>query len=698
MQIVNSQTNVKRILLYIVFVLLVSAFGYRQASKKISFLEFSEYGGVEKVINIDDSKSGEITQEIPIPFELISGISILATAYNKDINSDWSVVLRELDSEDDLYSWTFNASRIKEGEYLDFEFKNSIRLNSEKKYEIVICPRTELHGQKVGVFCNSDNQLRMRIYGGTNDVFWLRLCILLDILLILIVIRVYGLREKRVPLYLDDVMCMLALIAGYFVMMYIFARPGTPCFSDEYDNIYGGLAIAKGATIYKDYISQHTPLAYCICAVFAKFGAHSVEQFRLLNYLSLAVVWGIIYLLYAKSIGRKKMFVLPFVQLLALRAIWAWESVQILSDNYQIVALTVLILEFACYYKDRHIDIKRMVIVSLSVFVSFGMAFLSVYAIAIIVCGVAFLEYRIFSHQKVSVRFLIRRYVSLLVICMIPFVVAFLILYRKGALVMAYEMAYKFNSDVYPYYIGNGFGTNKLQPFIIGICSFFEIYCRNIVSIIQAQCSVATIVQVIVQTMFVVVLYKVYRKDSKFLSVTLFLTACMCVTRGGGDFHSLVFWGVLLLVLVMYGEYIITRRYAVVAAIFGVCIAGEYFGTVKAYAFCEQPAISNWEYVAITSTDVNADIVIDGLWYDATYLIYKGRTPKNSMMFFLPWYMDWYEDKVYNEIEESKPALVIYNPESEIWNNTHFYNRIEEYITNHYERVMEGLPVYKKVN
>lgn len=695
MTALKTQKKIRRALIYIGIVLLIGTLGYIYSSKRISFLEFCEYGGSDKVIEFDNKESNEIIQKIQIPFELTGKISLLMTTYNEDNNSEWSVVLRETDTKDEIYSWVFNASRIKENEFFDLCFKNNIRLNSEKQYEIVIRPKSELTSQAVGFFCDSsDGQLRMRIYGGTNDSFWLRLWFLLVILLVLMFVRAYCVKNKDISLWSDDVMCMFALVIGYFAMMVIFAKPGTPIFSDENDNIYGGLVIANGATIYKDYITQHTPLAYWICAVFAKFGAHSVEQFRLLYYISLAIAWGVIYLLYAKVLGKRKMITLPFVQLLALHAIYGEVSTQILSDNFEILALSMLILEFVCYFNDRQINLRRMIIVGLSVFVSFGMAFLSLYAIVIVFVAVVYLEYRTFSKQKVSVGFLLKRYLSLIGICLVPFAVTFIILYCKGSLELAYDMAYRFNSEVYSYYIGNGFGTNKLQPFILGICNFFQMYCQNIGLILQAQCSVSTIIQIIVQNMFVLVLYKLYKDNNQLMAIVLFLFSCMCMTRENIDFHGLVFWSILLLALVLYGEYILKARYAVVIAVFCICIVGDYFVTIKTYAFCKQPSISDWESVAVAYSEDDLDIMIDGLRYDATYLIYKGRVPQNSMMFFLPWYMDWYEDKLYDEIEELKPKMVIYQPGSEIWGYTNFYNRIDEYIAENYHLILDNMSIY----
>lgn len=62
-------------------------------------------------------------------------------------------------------------------------------------------------------------------------------------------------------------------------------------FTDECDNIRGGILIAKGRVLYRDYYTQHTPFGYYLCAFFAWLGAKSIQQFRLLYYLFSAILW-----------------------------------------------------------------------------------------------------------------------------------------------------------------------------------------------------------------------------------------------------------------------------------------------------------------------------------------------------------------------------------------------------------------------
>ncbi|KAI4445636.1 hypothetical protein C823_000152 [Eubacterium plexicaudatum ASF492] len=189
------------------------------------------------------------------------------------------------------------------------------------------------------------------------------------------------------------------------LLLCTFSSAGT--FTDENDNIRGGMIIANGGVLYKDYITQHTPVAYYICALFALLGAGSVRQFRLSYYLFVAVLWGLLYVRHASHFGKRKMYLLAIAESVFIPAVVPLQGAQVLSDGIQGMCMVVLMLEFFSFYQDRKLGWDRMWIVSACVWGSFGSAFVSAYALIWVIGIVLILEFLYWKNKKfLSVSFI----------------------------------------------------------------------------------------------------------------------------------------------------------------------------------------------------------------------------------------------------------------------------------------------------
>ena len=58
--------------------------------------------------------------------------------------------------------------------------------------------------------------------------------------------------------------------------------------------------------------------------------------------------------------------------------------------------------------------------------------------------------------------------------------------------------------------------------------------------------------------------------------------------------------------------------------------------------------------------------------------------------------MDWYETWNLEDIKESKPDVVVWNPDQECWSQFHYAALLDKYIQENYERVGEGAPIWVK--
>ena len=66
----------------------------------------------------------------------------------------------------------------------------------------------------------------------------------------------------------------IGLFLLYFILCSAYLNQGVFC--DEVDNMVGGMVVADGGVVYRDFYSQHTPVMYYLCAIFRLLGASSI--------------------------------------------------------------------------------------------------------------------------------------------------------------------------------------------------------------------------------------------------------------------------------------------------------------------------------------------------------------------------------------------------------------------------------------
>lgn len=94
--------------------------------------------------------------------------------------------------------------------------------------------------------------------------------------------------------------------------------------------------------------------------------------------------------------------------------------------------------------------------------------------------------------------------------------------------------------------------------------------------------------------------------------------------------------------------------------------------------------VSDWERFVVANTKEEDTVLIDLFRYESLYLEYKGRKAANRLPYFLPWYMEWYQDDTIQDLETKRPALVLYDPDSEVWNFTGFMGELQEQVEEDY--------------
>ncbi|MDD2218444.1 MAG: hypothetical protein PHX63_08475, partial [Eubacteriales bacterium] len=171
----------------------------------------------------------------------------------------------------------------------------------------------------------------------------------------------------------------------------------TTGFIDENDNFLAGMTLVKGGVIYLDYISQHMPFMYYLCAIFNLLGAHSEFLFRLYFYVFIALIWTIMYVRYSKYYGRTTMLLYPVFY---ISNMYTFFTSCVLSDQMQSIGMVILLMEFLIFIDTNEVKIKNEIAIAFAILISFGSAFISVYAIFIIALGVAIIEIHVLLKNK----------------------------------------------------------------------------------------------------------------------------------------------------------------------------------------------------------------------------------------------------------------------------------------------------------
>lgn len=304
--------------------------------------------------------------------------------------------------------------------------------------------------------------------------------------------------------------------------------------SDEGDVYCGGMLIARGQLVYRDFSSQHMPLMYYIAAVFSLLGASTVYQFRLYFYIFFALMWALNAIWYGDKLNRFALLLGPVWYVIQIKYIGYGTAV--LSDHAQSLGIAIMFYELMCFCDSHTLTAGNYARLSLAVFLSFGSAFTSVFPIFFLALTVAGLEVQYYLRQDAPGRALWRKtiipkYLRLVLAVALPFLAMGLYYAIKGCLADFYYWAYEFNVTIYSKYQDTG--GSALQSLFAGFGHMLApLQSVNLhdSSLLRAELTVAAFASFIL-------LGVVHR--SAIVTVGLFLMLNACETRGDiGAFHA----------------------------------------------------------------------------------------------------------------------------------------------------------------
>lgn len=688
----------------IIVAIITIGFGYYTSTRRLTYKEYTSLGKEDDIwetvtiSSVDD----ELSQTIVMPYDIMSSIALKIGTYAKDNNSEWQISIVEDDSDQKIYVDNFNASLITDNSYYEIKFDKNIKVKKGEKYTITISPQKVNENSQLAFYIDTisenhgtlhhgkekiEGQIAARIFGGDVDYWWFGFYCLITLIVLLLAFRMICVFQKGDKVIEDKAVQTLVIGLVFFILRYSFSISGA--FTDEVDNMRGGIVISQGGILYKDYIVQHTPVVYYLCAIFAALGADSISQFRLSYYLLEAVIWAFVYFRYAQSFGRKKVALIPVLEAIGISSVIN-QGYQILSDGWQGLMFTVLMLEFLQYYKDRTLNWTRCIIISICIWGSFGATFVSAYALVVLVLVVLIIEIKEWRNIPVSFKAIICRYYKLFLSIVVPFMCAVVYFKANGALERAYDQCYAFNREVYPKYTG-GYGDKLSQPFINGIQNFFSIFASNFNSIITATATNTAILQLVLMAAAVAILIRMLEKKKYGEGLTLLLMTVFSATRGY-DFHGLAAWYLIIMIVAMYSDLLremMPRLNKSVIGLVSIVLLSNYIVAVGNNLLYEQSSISELEakVIELTEDDEDKGIFLDAYSYDSLYFSYKGRNTVNPAVYMLPWYMDWYETDNMIALTENMPRIIIYNEDRNCWGYTHYNSELHKIIEENYTRL-----------
>ena len=693
--------NKKIIILFSIALILMCLVGYIWSNKKLTYLEYKTFNSTYDDWITLSSNDEAIKQEFSMPYNIVEGISILIGTFGRDNNSTWKFTLVEDKNEKVIYEEIFNASQLNNSYYkINFDQNQIVTVGEQYSFKICAIDVNESSGIAFGSSNESvvdekmyfnciqmPGDLCFRVYGGNTDYWWLGYILYIIGYICLVGIRIVYLKARNKHI-LDDIILQGLVLSGiYFLLRFSFSS--TPSFTDECDNMRGGLIIANGGVLYRDYIVQHTPIAYYLCGIFALFGASSVEQFRLSFYIFEAIVWFAIYLRNANTFGRKATFILPFLETICISTILTPYGTMILSDEIQGIAFVALMFEYLRYLKDKEIGWDKSIIVSICIWASFGAAFVSVFSLVWVFIFVIIVEVKYWRKTYFKWKDFLNRYTPLLVSLLVPLSVAIIYFKANNSLDCAFDQIFTFNIDVYPNY--QIFGNRFVYPFISGIQNFFSIIANNFASIINAETNNIALLQFVIMILAVALLMKLFIKKQLFEGLGLLLVMAYAATRGY-DFHGMAAWYIAIMIIVLYNELLIEMmpkigRPAVI--VIAIILFSQYICSVGNNLLAEQSSVSELEseVIALTENEDNKDIFLDAYFCDSLYFFYKNRKTINPVHYMLPWYMDWYEKDNIAALKESMPKVVVYNIDRECWGISHYTVAFDEELKAYYTRL-----------
>ena len=455
------------------------------------------------------------------------------------------------------------------------------------------------------------------------------------------------------------------------------AMLGKDQFCDEFDNYVGGMVVVAGGDIYREFISQHMPLMYYLCAIFRLMGVSSIFVYRMMFYLVLALLWTILYVRYRKDVGTVTMLAFPLIYMFQMNGIATCASA--IADQLQAQGFAILLLEYLRYVKYKRFDTKACCWLMLGGLLTLGTAFVSAYSLLFFGVGMLLLRIVWNIQEKRPLAEATKdtacQFAKAGLWVIAPFVLLIAWYAISGNLANFIKGAYTVNTEVYSKYTG-GFGTDKLAPFF----KCFSGYAKQITRLFTSpwnRASAYFAAQLLGTLGFLLLLF---RKD-KLAPLPLIPAIVMNGIRGFQGFHSLGYFGLCAVMLAyclqqslewLRGKKLRWAGVPMLAASLACCV-------VLGWDFpAQMPEILNvpehlttdmsagmYPYALQTLTEPDEPIHVTTL--NNNLYIDADRQPLYSAPSTVPWMWEVYGDEEMRRLRENPPKVIFFSEDYSVW-------------------------------
>lgn len=438
--------------------------------------------------------------------------------------------------------------------------------------------------------------------------------------------------------------------------------------TDEGDIFAVGYQIARGRQLYVDILSQHMPVMYYISALFTLLGASTTCACRLCFYALMSLLWLLICRVYADVLPRRSLILYPLLYVLLMGRIGHAHA--ILSDHFQGISMAILALELIRFDRDRTMPLKHCCLISLAVFLSFGSAFVSVFAIFFVVLTFFVMEMLRLGRKEGlrAVGSFFRLYWKLFAVVLLPLALLFGALALNGSLSGLYRWAYRLNRDVYPKYISS-YGSSVGGSMIAG---FYPVM-RSLDFTNLSEMNASAWLGVLGFIAGLVYLYRSGRGPVLLGGLVLLLFGS--ATRGFYSFHGLPALAVMCLLDAYALDMAIRdfpksvpRTAVVIALVLGLLVPHIHFyhnilALPRMAEFTEEEKAEGYTSAVDLLTEHNelfaSSAMVGIVLYETDALCISTCT--------VPWFWEEGHEEVMQTLRASPPRVYLFDPDMTVW-------------------------------
>ena len=458
-----------------------------------------------------------------------------------------------------------------------------------------------------------------------------------------------------------------------------------PGFTDEADNFIGGMVLASGRELYRDFASQHMPVMYYVCAVLKLLGADSVFTFRLYFYVVLALLWTLVAVHYRRelgiltSLGSGMLYITNMITMF---------TCCILAEQLQSIGFVILFMEFLILAEKKELHWKNSAMISLAVLFSFGSAFVSAFAVFAIALAFLYVGITTCVREKKNI---IRMFGPTVLWVLAPFAVLIVVYAAKGILDDFIYGAYTINREIYSKYL-NGYGSSILSSFVDPVIGYFR-DVRFSVQILLSGFAPTTLYLTFLRYCIgfaVNIIFWIYYATKKSVAQALFIAyfTMMCGQRGfATEFHGLPYTAVTMCMAAYligrYVEYVRGKKKEQGRLIWYQWVATVLMaGTVLVYSGHYLVACRS---ITMTTENLNRNDTENtdqmSCWInrlteedetvllttaDPGFLVAADRVPYKTGS-SVPWMYEAFAEEEVAHLMEDSPRIAVYWSDYEVW-------------------------------